>query len=180
MSIEQMYKSYTPLIKARAAHWQKPGRIGLEYEDLISIGNEVFLSCYDEWNQHQGTFGTFLKSSLNMAFYNECVVKPNRICYTSPINNHQQIESFASDNHSPESYTIFKNELETLSPAAKKIVNKTLEVSPAMMDHMVEETGNACVSKRRITRYLTEVESWPINQIQTGLKEIKCLFASEY
>ena len=178
MTIEEAYKAFTPLIKSQAAHWGQPGRIGLEYADLISVGNEVFISCYEQWDATRSTFGTFLKASLKIAFYNECVVKPGRDRYSHPTSENTA-EYHSIDNCDPERYTIFKDGLEKgLSPTAKKMINKVLEVSPAMIDHMIEETGNARVSKRRITRYLSEVESWPMNVIQQGLKEIKNFMAA--
>jgi DNA-directed RNA polymerase specialized sigma subunit len=172
MNIEQAYKKYTPLIKSRAYSWSRPGVTGLEYDELISIGNEVFITAWPRWEEKKSTFGTFLKSALNKRLYHECITLPSRLKNNCPVKD-IDMESL-SVNYNPESYTIFRDKMEKcLSPRAKSIVNSALRISPAMIDHMIEETGYARVCKRRISRYLTEVESWQIGQVQKGFAEIK-------
>lgn len=174
MTVEQLYKDHVQMIKDRAYRWQKPGVIGSEFQDLFSIGNEVFLKCYDKWDCERGEFGTFLYTSLQTAFYDECIARPSCNRHAHPVQNDEEIEALYSDVYNPEMYTIFRDRLEKkLSPKAKRIVNTALKVSPTMVDHMIAETDYARVSKQRIKRYLCEIESWTIYAVNKGFTEIK-------
>lgn len=174
MTVEQLYKDHIQLIKNRAYRWSRPGVIGSEFQDLFSIGNEVFLNCCTKWDSERGEFKTFLYASLQTTFYDECIAKPNCNKYAHPAQNNEEIETLYLDVYNPETYTIFRDRLEKkLSPKAKTIVNTALETPPAMIDHMIEETDYARVSKRRIKRYLCEVEAWTIYAVNKGFREIK-------
>jgi hypothetical protein len=179
MDMESVYKAYTPLLKNRAYQWARPGHIGLEYNDFISIGNEVFLYCWDKWEEKRATFGTYFKKCLNNAFQVECRLKTGKK-YATPLNtiDDDELDAVVQNAHNPESSALFKIKLEQeLSPMAQVIINTALNVPDEMLEHIKEETGLGVVNKRRITRYMTEVENWPIEYIQDGLKEIKECFA---
>jgi hypothetical protein len=167
-----LYEKHKRIIFNRAKSWSFHRTckrdICLSFDDLVSIGHEVFLNCIDEWDQARGMFSTFLWASLNKRYF----VEMNK---NKP--NHEEINAntiaIGTNGDSAESMTIFKNKMDGLSSNAQYIINSAINTPLSLVKHAIAETGRACISKRRIQRYLTAEEGWPIIHSWNAFDEIR-------
>ena len=159
------YQKYYPMIKNRARSWARPGVIGLEKEDLESIGNEVFMECCSTFNGST-KFSTWLWKCLNNRFYVECNYKKIHCEDIEPI-------QIANKNENIESQVVLKQSLQKLSSDAQFIVNSALNTPIEMINQAKEETGRACICLKRIQRHLIENEGWGVGRCWRGFKEIR-------
>ena len=177
MTPEELFSNSIGTIRGRANSWHRSNRIYPDYDDLISIGNEVFLNCVTEYNPKKANakFNTFLFASLNSAYYYHCITLPNqkrRPPQKPALITDWMVEELYSPDPSPEQLLLFAEKLKTLSPNATFITDLVLNPPKEFLTHMISETGTARVSKKRIQRYLRDKE-WPYNKIWNKFREIK-------
>ena len=166
----ERYEEFYPMIKNRARSWARPGIVGLEKEDLESIGNEVFLKCCSAYDPDKCKFSTWLWKCLNNEFYLACnVQKRPPKCEdidSLPI-------SIGSNGAGIESRVAFKDILQRLSPDAQYIVNSALHTPIELIEQARKETGAVRVCKKRLQRHLVDNEGWGIGRCWRGFKEIE-------
>ncbi|MFA5583022.1 MAG: sigma factor [Bacteriovoracaceae bacterium] len=185
--MENEYKKYMPMIKNRAKSWSRKGVLGIEREDLESLGNEVFVECCNNFDPSKGSkFGTWLWHCLNNRFYTEVVQKHKKnngkdkreIRQEEPYHEFTEHDTdyniFSHVNGDGiESQIIFKDTLERLSPDAQYIINSALNTPTEMIEQARKETKAVRINCKRIQRHLVENENWAIYRCRKAFKEIR-------
>ena len=68
MKIEQLYEMHKLIIFKLAHRFTAPG---LEFEELVGMGNLIFVECWNDYDPRMGVFSTHLYSRVKWAFLNE-------------------------------------------------------------------------------------------------------------
>jgi len=156
------YKEYENLIRKMA--WSYNRTTGMEMEELVSEGNEVFVRCLKKYNE-KSLFSTFLHNSLKNHFNN--LIKKGMAHKNTGIT--QALNEFIPDNKElQEDSCIFKSKISALSNTAKEITDIIFN-APADLLRMFPK---AFLSKHQLTTYLKK-KGWNERKINTAYKEIQ-------
>ena len=181
------YKDYQKLIMKLAHEYCIPNHVGMEYNDLLSIGNELFMLTKKNYNKEKSSFATSLYHMLSKRFYwmrinakkikkNNFMAqaliidKPSEIGYTNCIDLEKCMP--ISESIDIEKQFIFFESLSGLSQDSKHVIQLVLDMPMKFKDHIINSTGNGRVSKVRIQEYLID-EGWGIGRIWNSFAEIK-------
>ena len=163
------YEKYVLLIKKRAKAWARRGVVGLEQEDLESIGAEAFLDCVKNYDPTKSKFSTFLWKHLNFRFNVECNFRKK---HPQTEEAEEQLSSCPDYNH-PESCAQLKDTIQKLSEDARFVVNSALNTPMGMIKQAQKETGAVHICKKRIQRYLIDHCGWGVGRCWRSFAEIR-------
>ena len=167
------YEDHQNTIKGLAWKWSSPT---VNFHDLVSEGNEVFVVAVSKFNHNNGTkFNTYLYKALNNAM---CDFAVKGICYGEkkrPVIKAEDVEIKKISTHksiSPERYAILKDWMENLSQEAQYILTLIWETPVEIVEMAREETHCPKNSMKYLRRYLRD-RDWSWLAIDHCFKEIK-------
>ncbi len=159
--IMQDYENYKRLIFKLAGTYSQI--TGIEFDELVSAGNEKFVTCQKTYDPSKAKFSTYLTWELR-GLFREMQRKQNRY----QANIVQDLE--LSNSPVQEELVFFMDILEGLSSDAKDIIKIVFD-TPMDLVEMLPKKQPRGISKHQIQKHLRQ-QGWPFSRIWKSFKEI--------
>jgi len=186
---ELNYEKCKKLIRSRANKYARTGHVGIEYEDLVSAGNEIWVTCMERYNPSiKCSFTSFLYGELTRCFW-QMIVLHFKVKKRSFLDGFEPIEgevveksnlgaraNFISNGNgliNSEKKVMLAQEIENLSDDSKYIIGIVMDMPDEMINHMKQKTNACRVSMRRIQQYLIDTQGWNIGRVWRSFMEIR-------
>ena len=162
------YEDHQAIIYRLAHKWKLSDTV-VDFQELVSVGNEEFITATKEFNPNKGTkFTTYLWQVIDNAM-NDVVKKAtkemqNKIEFTS--------EPSINGNSSPERMAMLKSWVESLSQEGQFIVNTVWNTPAEIVQWAREESYNPKVTMKLLSRYLRG-QGWAWKVVRRGFKEVQ-------
>ena len=166
-----IYTQYERMIHDRALHYATS--FGREKNDLLSIGNFVFMRAWHKWDKKRGVkFGTYLYRALCNAMQDFC-----RGVDSPPDMEVQDAACDVLDAVNPSHIAQFRDALNNLSLPAKMIAQLVLCRPGKTLNIQGDESAH--VIRIRIQNKLVK-KGWTDEQIRTAFNELREMTKESY
>jgi DNA-directed RNA polymerase specialized sigma24 family protein len=172
--MEKLYEENKNLIKSFARNLSR--LTGMDYDDLKSEGNQIFVECCHHWRQEKSNgakFSTYLSASLYFNLYR--YVREQREIKSKEIDFEEMPEYPVPDDYVET--TIARATLDSLGRDAKICVDLALNPPPDMMKLIKRKDKTVWskkVHKTLIRSYLSG-QGWKRKKIMTAFKEVQSI-----
>lgn len=163
MTAEILYNDYHKMICDRA--WSFHSSTGIEFDELISVSNYLFMKAFNSWDKSKSSFSTYLFICLN----NGLIMFIKKNSNLVELEDAHLIESPYRE-HYPDIALMAKDALNELSEEARFVVNILLSTPAEILSIIGTEPPK--MIRGKIRDHLKE-QGWASPAIWRVFKEIK-------